>query len=1139
MDKRDRLAPKIIGNRWVLGPPAGKGGMSEVFRATDSEHEHGQVALKLLTPPYQDNPWAVKAFEQEVQARLAPLDHPHIVPLLEHGRDPNTRELYLVFPWSGDPLNKLLRERGAIPWDDWWRFFGRPILDALAHAHRRSVAHRDLKPENVLVEEGIPRLADFGVAKLLGQLKHGLTLAAHVSEPFSPPEPDRGMHTPTRDLHAWAALTSFAVSGADHGKAAVADDPYSMLDQAFRTARERMPQEVVAAVARCLAEPTERPIDGTVLLAELDDILSTAPPASDSAVGTVHLRIPAAIEEKMEEMFDVYSAGARDLLVNNLSADPVVLPIPNREGHYRILGSDLSIHAAISSDGRCLRMVNVIRRPDFLMELERERGWRPPLRFTLEQVKDPGAADGVSVLVEGVADHRDEQKARERERLRLRPLTKWRGVLGVLRDLQDEIADPRSYGDVRQSRNSGSLIFNLDQRPQPAELRGQQRIAPSMRGPSVTGEIVGINGHEVVLKPDSESSRYPVVSGELSVDTRAARSSLRRQDTALDDVLYGRAQRRGLAELLSQPGSAREAHPVREPIPKQELDGDKRKALHVFMGEPDLLLIKGPPGTGKTRLIAEIVYQQLHADPDSRVLLASQTHSAIDNALLRIRDLDPTLRMLRVARADEERVDDRASDLRLDAQLDQWRAEAEQSGWAMLKKWAQAAGVNLEAVCAAVDLDALGSTVERVAQLSKKIAQLQGRIDNSRSAVERQSTAADLRDLRLEMRGVETDGRDQLSDLAQRGHLGIDLRFGDLDPLQLRQQAAMLMPDGEQEGRFCSLVRLVRSWHQRFGIAAEFEAAALARAQLVGATCVGLGAITNLRDVRFDLCIVDEASRATAPELLIPMARAERFVLVGDERQLPPHLDRDLRREELLQPRGLTIEEISEPFFSHLATNLPKSNVIELRTQHRMHPSIGRLIGAVFYDDKLTSSRKETLLPVELSTIAPKPVTWITTANLPNRYEVRQGESISNPCEAAVVENLLARLAKAARRREGPVEVAVLSGYRAQCRLLESRIASADLGDALALRVGTIDSFQGQEAEVVIYSVTRANPKGKLGFVRERPRVNVALSRGREMILIVGDHLSVRQRGGANPMTQVIDHIESNPVDCCLQEALA
>lgn len=1111
--------------------------MSEVYRATDINHEYGPLALKLLPTPRQEDRWAVKAFELEVQARLAPLDHPNIVPLLEHGRDPVGGERYLIFPWAGAPLTDLMRERGAIAWEDWWRTFGRPILDALAHAHRQGVAHRDLKPENVLVEDGTPKLADFGIAKLLGQLRVGLTQAAHGSKPFAPDEPDRGIHTPSRDVHAWAALSAFALSGVDHRPAALLDDPFPLLGQAQAAAREKVPEEVAALLDRSLAEATARPVDATVLLAELDDLLATRPREIAPTLGTVHVSIRPEVEQRLEGRLDLFSAEFRDLVVANLGTEVVVLPHGDAEDSYRLLGEDLSIHVTLGRGGEDLQLRGAVRPPGFVMERDRERGWPAPLRFTLDPVRDrQRAADGVSAFVEGLAGHLDERKAREREYLRMRPLTKWRGVLGALRDLQDDLADPLPYGDVRRSR-SGSLIFSLDRKAPASRLLGEHRVAPSARGRPVAGEVVHVDGNEVVLRPDPGSPRNPFGSGDLSVDTVAARSALRRQDIALDDVLYGRAQRRGLADLLAQPQGAREPRPVRDPIPRGDLDQDKREALRRAMGEPDVLLVEGPPGTGKTRLIAELVYQQLHADPDSRILLASQTHSAIDNALLRIRGIDPTIEMLRVARRDEERVDNQINDLRLDARLEEWKAEAERSGWAWLRRWAREQGIELGPVETALDLENLAASCERARLIEARISLLRRQAGETDPGADADALAAALGDGRRELQGVESEGRDQLAALSDAGHLAAGVRFGDLDPAELRERASASVADGETERRCRSLIELLRDWHRRFGIASEFDAAALSRAQVVGATCVGLGGVKNLRDVRFDLCVIDEASRATAPELLIPMARAERFVLVGDRRQLPPHLDRELLRDEILGPRGTSVEEVSEPFFTHLAEQLPDGCAMSLRTQHRMHPAIGRLVSEVFYRGELVSSRPEEPLASELASVASKPVTWISTAAIAHHFEERRGESIANRSEISVVQGLLGELAEAGRHRGRPIEVAVLSGYRAQCGLLESQLLAGGVHDGLMLTVATIDAFQGREAEVVIYSVTRSNPRGELGFIRERPRINVALSRACELLIIVGDHAGVRQIPGENAMTQVLEHLNANPEDCEMIEA--
>jgi predicted alpha/beta hydrolase len=194
------------------------------------------------------------------------------------------------------------------------------------------------------------------------------------------------------------------------------------------------------------------------------------------------------------------------------------------------------------------------------------------------------------------------------------------------------------------------------------------------------------------------------------------------------------------------------------------------------------------------------------------------------------------------------------------------------------------------------------------------------------------------------------------------------------------------------------------------------------------------------------------------------------------------------------------------------------------------------MIGEVFYPGALSSSRPNEILAAPLTAIAAKRVTWIGTASLPGCFETHRGESIANPCEVAVIEGLLRRLAEAVKKTGRKVDVAVLSGYRAQCSLLEARLGPVDLG-SIDLTVATVDAFQGREAEVVIYSVTRANRSGKLGFVRERPRVNVALSRARELLVIVGHQDSARRTRGENPMAEVIAYVEANPDDCDLTEA--
>ena len=116
--------------------------------------------------------------------------------------------------------------------------------------------------------------------------------------------------------------------------------------------------------------------------------------------------------------------------------------------------------------------------------------------------------------------------------------------------------------------------------------------------------------------------------------------------------------------------------------------------------------------------------------------------------------------------------------------------------------------------------------------------------------------------------------------------------------------------------------------------------------------------------------------------------------------------------------------------------------------------------------------------------------------------------------------------------------MAVIAAYASQRKEIERKIAGSLEGwSNLSVECNTVDAFQGREAEIVLYSVTRSNPNDTIGFLREKERLNVALSRGRLYLGIIGDYLFCRSVGGENPFKKVIEHIEIHPEGCCLTEA--
>ena len=155
-----------------------------------------------------------------------------------------------------------------------------------------------------------------------------------------------------------------------------------------------------------------------------------------------------------------------------------------------------------------------------------------------------------------------------------------------------------------------------------------------------------------------------------------------------------------------------------------------------------------------------------------------------------------------------------------------------------------------------------------------------------------------------------------------------------------------------------------------------------------------------------------------------------------------------------------------------------------------------------------------------------------------DRFEVQTHQSYSNPCEARAILQLLKKLNNVANVEKRRFSVVVLSGYREQKEDIDRTLASVirEL-TALDIESNTVDAFQAREADIALYSVTRCNRDGLIGFLREGKRLNVALSRGREYLVLVGDHAFCRDAKGENPFKKVLEYIERHPNGCSIREA--
>ena len=249
---------------------------------------------------------------------------------------------------------------------------------------------------------------------------------------------------------------------------------------------------------------------------------------------------------------------------------------------------------------------------------------------------------------------------------------------------------------------------------------------------------------------------------------------------------------------------------------------------------------------------------------------------------------------------------------------------------------------------------------------------------------------------------------------------------------------------------------------------------------------------------RFGTLFIDEAAQALEAACWIAIAKADRLVLAGDHCQLPP----TVKSIEALQGGlGTTLMQ-------RIAANKPEA-VSLLRVQYRMNEAIMRFPSQWFYGGLLQAApqvRYRSILDLDT------PIEWIDTGTGEDSHEEFVGESygrVNKPEAELALEQLKSLIERIGRQRfiDERIDVGLISPYKAQVQYLRRRINS----DAFfkpyrgTIAVNTVDGFQGQERDVIIISMVRANEEGQIGFLRDLRRMNVAMTRARMKLIVMGN----------------------------------
>lgn len=1133
----------MLNGRYFLTENTRRGAQATVTQAFDTQANR-MVAVKRV-PFGPNDARAREAFQREATV-LQALRHDHIVEMVEIDRD-GEGHWFIVLEWIEDNLEDVIQRNGPMTWTEFWDRVGEPILDALALAQKRQIAHRDIKPKNILVTlSGTAKLADYGIAKLLdnggawGPVQ-GLTFRFDHTPGYTPSKPEDD-HQLTRDCYAFAAVAVSCVTG----RILESDE-----DLGIAVQEAVLPAGIRPLIERCLdPDPANRPPLASVLKAHVEDVMAQIE-AKSGEILSVTLQLNQKTRSALERRLESEDGRSIETFVAaELSEICGVIARPPTEGdaeRIELVGATWKFEAIVA--GKDHELLHVTHASEvgaaFASDL-RDSGIVRPLRPIFSRPRDPQDAGRQlrMLIVEAKAAHAAHKA--EREALATQRIFRvWRSYLRDRADLETRRSSAITY--VNREIVGERIVFTTEI-AQTEGLIGQDRVVPYSGG-KVTGRISGVTFNVVTMEVTHGDPLRTQRRGEISINTIAAQRALSHQTHALDAVVFDRAVSPRLKPIVLEPSCAHAIEPVAGIEPSDpDIDDEKRAILAQALGVHDVLAIEGPPGTGKTKLITEIIIQWLRRNPNDRILLSSQTHIALDNVLERVAKVAPSLDMIRIGRPDEPRISEASKRLLLDRRVEGWIKEVRLAAEKDMERWALENNVDRKAVEVGMKVERLMQLLRRIEQIDEAVAARRServavvdedKVEASTGAreVDEATTQIDseIGELQREakrLRQQETELRQEMSGLGEYAAGLSESR----DPQELADWAIHLMAAGPIEEACRERLRLLEDWQLRVGRSSDFNAAMLSAAQVIAGTCVGVAGVKGMEEVAYDLCIVDEASKATPTEILIPMVRSNRWIIVGDPKQLPPFFE-DFG-EELLdtfddgEVRATLLDRLLDEH-----TGLPKANRAKLRNQYRMIEPIGDLVSQCFYDGDLDSPVRTHGL--KLDTAFPKPVMWYSTHALPNRTERKEGQTFRNPSEVAAIRNLLQRLQFVVKAQKRRITVAVIAGYTAQVEAL-SDMASRGIAEWPDLDVvcNSVDAFQGRQADVCIYSVVRSNESNRLGFLKEQPRLNVALSRGESALVIVGDQVFCRSARGRNPFKKVIEYIDKHE-STCVTETLA
>lgn len=937
------------------------------------------------------------------------------------------------------------------------------LLDAIEISHSNGIIHRDINPNNImLTDDKQVKLIDFGICKI-NDMINSATVYKLGTNAYSAPEVHQHSENATEksDLYSLGAVIYFLFTGQQ--------PPLAVQFQDVLNRTSGMDVSLKPILKKLVAEnPDDRYENVYELRADFSKLFTRFLNLDKTIILTAayerikELRnlklLPQSINIKMatetympENFLDLYAFCRKE--ESNENEETMI---------YIFLGFNFQAECVFDDEQSVFDVVKFRKIPPIDRDRLKKRFAKieGEIRFVDKRIAHRELKNDSFEIKNIIYDYYENYMSNNNVDC------EYKEKYGVWRDLLELIREDIEKNVVRLPYDSYEVKNNLlrfklkkgtfidEERLNKEQVfvyekkvgKKKDKIKPVTVG---TYENDIYEKNHVVLEINKQGTIGLPASGFICLDYRKDKINVERQLDALNVLEKEDYQCSfNLKRIISgvEPPSV---NVISKPIHmfNEKLDFPQRTAIKKALDADSIAIIQGPPGTGKTNVIIEIILQILKANkknPDvepKKVLLVSQSHPAVDKML---EDL---------IRESDERPD--LLRIGRDEKLNE-KIREEYSINDVKEKWYQ----NVRRICN----DYTKNALEEIGIPEEEFDKYFLKLENSK---------------------VEN----------------MDFSVED----KLFVENFIKRTKGVKSERTRKILEIQREWTEQLKKCDEVELYIIKSTVIIAGTCTGFVSNRIIRDVEFDYVIVDEAAKATFPELAVSLNKAHKIILVGDHQQLPPVLDTEIIRnnKEKLDEEGL-----AQGIFERMYNMFPEDNKHRLTIQYRMHPTIGTLISHVFYNDEIQNGVEAQDRELCIEGYEGIAIEWISTSkySTKERYEKEFDnngkKSYQNYLERNIIERKLLELDSKLVKR---TKVAVITGYGSQKYILQTMVKQHSF-KRIEVDVDTVDAFQGSQKDIILYSTVRSSGnKYGIGFLKSEARINVAFSRARCLLIIVGD----------------------------------